>query len=57
MGEESVLAHSGWEGEIIAEVGWVRGLNFLSTLRGCLPVVSHVPTIEAPACPNNFPVC
>jgi hypothetical protein len=34
MGKESVLADSGWEGEITARVGRVRSLNFLNVLLG-----------------------
>ena len=33
MGEETVLADSGREGEIVAGVGRVRSLAFLSILR------------------------
>ena len=33
MGEEAVLADSGWEGETVARVGRVRSLAFLSILR------------------------
>jgi hypothetical protein len=36
LGEEAVLADSGWEGEIAARVGRVRSLAFLSILRGAL---------------------
>jgi len=32
MGEEAVLADSGWEGETVARVGRVRSLAFLSIL-------------------------
>ena len=41
LGEEAVLADSGREGEIVAGVGRVRSLTFLSLLRECSAVVPH----------------
>jgi len=42
LGEEAVLADSGWEGEITARVGRVRSLAFLSILLGSALVISAV---------------
>jgi len=46
MGEETVLADSGREGEIVAKVGRVRSLVFLSILLESFLVVPHVRIIE-----------
>lgn len=42
QGEEAVLADSGREGEVVARIGLVRALAFLSILQVCFPVVPHV---------------
>jgi hypothetical protein len=54
QGKESVLADSGWEGEITARVGRVRSLNFLSILRECSCVVVYLWTTEVLAHRHSF---
>ncbi|MGH7221399.1 MAG: hypothetical protein ACREI1_13855, partial [Nitrospiraceae bacterium] len=54
QGDVSVLAGSGREGEITARVGRVRSLAFLSILRECFPVISHVRSIDALLCQHSF---
>ena len=55
LGEEAVSADSGREGEVVAEVGRVKRLAFLSILQKCSPVVLHVRTIEILGCQHSFP--
>ena len=47
LGEEAVLANSGWEGEVVARVGRVRSLAFLSILRECSSLAPDVQITEA----------
>ena len=46
MGKESVLADSGWEGEITAGVGRVKRLAFLNSLRWLLNGSASVQTLR-----------
>jgi len=46
MGEESVLADSGWEGEITAAVGRVKSLAFLNSLRRLLNGSASIQTLR-----------
>jgi len=55
LGEEAVSADSGREGEVVAEIGRVKRLDFLSVLQNCSPVVPHVRTIEVFVCQYSFP--
>ena len=58
LGEEAVSADSGLEGEVVAEIGWVKRLDFLSFLQECSPVVPHGRTIEVFLCQHScFAAC
>jgi len=54
LGEEAVSTDSGREGEVVAEVGRVKRLAFLSILQKCSPVVPHVRTIEILVYQHSF---
>ena len=54
LGEEAVLADSGREGEIVARVGRVRNLGFLSILRECFVLFQDVQAIEFQQCHKSF---
>ena len=55
LGQEAVSADSGWEGEVVAEIGRVKRLDFLNVLQDCSPVVPHVRTNEVFVCQYSFP--
>ena len=56
LGEEAVSEDSGREGEVVAEIGRVKKLDFLSVLQDCSPVVPYVRTIEVFVCQYSFSV-
>jgi len=53
LGDEAVLADSGWAGEVAARVGQVRRPAFLSILPERCPVVPHVRTIKVFVCQRS----
>jgi hypothetical protein len=56
LGEEAVLADLGRAGEVVARVGRVRSLAFLSILLD-VPLLSlNVQASEIPACPQSFSI-
>ena len=56
--EEAVSADSRRKGEVVAEIGRVKRLDFLSFLQECSAVVPHVGTIEVFVCQHScFAAC